>query len=150
MNFWPTGYRNLDSSRCYWTKNFFLQKCLYVNDLCTHNTQNWLFIQNFPFKPCIHDTYDTHISFSDRAHMSKRCTQINTHRLLETAPVKIARANNVNFPWSHVLQRLRDSTYWSRWRCVTWLILVFIIIILNQQLFAWLKPPFDSCHLYVF
>ena len=43
-------------------------------------------------------TYDTHISFSDRAHMSKRCTQINTHRLLETAPVKIARANHVNFP----------------------------------------------------
>ena len=36
------------------------------------------------------------ISFSDRAHMSKRCTQINTHRLLETAPVKIARANHVN------------------------------------------------------
>ena len=32
-----------------------------------------------------------------RAHMSKRCTQINTHRLLETAPVKIARANHVNF-----------------------------------------------------
>ena len=28
--------------------------------------------------------------------MSKRCTQINTHRLLETAPVKIARANHVN------------------------------------------------------
>ena len=88
-----------------------------------------------------------YISFSDRAHMSKRCTQINTHRLLETEPVKIARANHVNFPWSHVLQRLHDSTYWSRWRCVIWLILAFIIIILNQQLFAWLKPPFDSYHL---
>ena len=25
------------------------QKCLYVNDLRTHNTQNWLIIQNFPF-----------------------------------------------------------------------------------------------------
>ena len=37
-----------------------------------------------------HVSYDTHISSSDRAHMSKRCTQNNTHRLLETAPVKIA------------------------------------------------------------
>ena len=40
----------------------------------------------------------TPIPFSDTAHMTKRCTQINTHRLLETAPVKIARANHVNFP----------------------------------------------------
>ena len=52
----------------------------------------------------------------------------------------------LTFPWSHVLQRLRDRTYWSRWRCVIWLILVFIIIILNQQLFVWLKPLFDSYH----
>ena len=65
------------------------------------------FIQIFPFKPCIHDTYDTHISFSDRAHMSKRCTQINTHRLLETAPVKIARANHVNLS---VIARAATST----------------------------------------
>ena len=65
----------------------------------------------------------------------------------ETAPVKITQANHMNFPWSHVLQRLCDSMHWSRWRCVIWLILVFIIIFLNQQLFAWLKPPFDSSHL---
>ena len=50
------------------------------------------------FKPGIHDTYDTNDLSVIEPHMSKRCIQINTHRLLERAPVKIARANHVDFP----------------------------------------------------
>ena len=59
-----TGYRNLDSDRGYWingTNKYCEPKCLFVNDLCTHNTQSHLlykiFHLNLAFKHLWHPSY---------------------------------------------------------------------------------------------